>query len=91
MLWYGYCDCTVVVNGIVGPSALALWLLYIYIGLAVPANTVGIEMCMYVTLPPLRKMLILYVPIILTSLKHYSNCSYHATLQYRLSTEFAFV
>ena len=31
--------CIVVVDGIVGPSALALWLLYIYIGLAVPANS----------------------------------------------------
>ena len=36
--WYGHCDCIVVVDGIVGPSALALWLLYIYIGLAVPAD-----------------------------------------------------
>ena len=39
MLWYGHCDCIVDVDEIVRPSALALWLLYIYIGLAVPANT----------------------------------------------------
>ena len=33
VLWYGHCDCIVVVDGIVGPSALALWLLYIYLPL----------------------------------------------------------
>ena len=43
MLWYGHCDCIVDVDGIVGPSALALWLLYIYIGLAVPANNLHVH------------------------------------------------